>query len=307
MTSSLSRTFIAICFCFLYFFPCYGQKEDKKLRSMIEALIKDFRGDAGIYVRHLKTGQMVSINSDTLFPTASMIKIPITIGVFDKLEKGELDYHGELIYRDSLLYEGVDILGSFKDGEKIELSKLLMLMITMSDNTASLWCQSLAGSGAVINQWLEDNGFHNIRVNSRTPGREAARERYGWGQTTPREMAELMVRIREGKVISPRASERIYRNLIRIYWDSESLSQIPPYIQVASKQGAVDQSKSEVVLVNAPHGDYVFCVISKNQKDERWTRENEGYVLLRKISSLLWNYFEPGNSWQPAPGIEEWR
>jgi beta-lactamase class A len=96
-------------------------------------------------------------------------------------------------------------------------------------------------------------------------------------------MAELVVRIREGKVISPRTSERIYRNMVRIYWDTEALSQIPPYIQSASKQGAVDRSRSEVVLVNAPHGDYVFCIITKNQNDQSWTFDNEGWVLIRKF------------------------
>ena len=50
-----------------------------------------------------------------------------------------------------------------------------MLMITMSDNTASLWLQSLAGTGVVINQWLAAHGFDSTRVNSRTPGREANR------------------------------------------------------------------------------------------------------------------------------------
>ena len=62
-------------------------------------------------------------------------------------------------------------------------------MITMSYNTASLWCQHLAGTGTAINQWLEKHGFIHTRVNSRTPGREFARSRYGWGQTSPREMA----------------------------------------------------------------------------------------------------------------------
>ena len=179
-------------------------------------------------------------------------------------------------------------------------------MITTSDNTASLWCQQLAGTGASINQWLENNGFKQTRVNSRTPGRESSRSKYGWGQTTPREMSELVVKIREGKVISPRASERIYRNLIRIYWDRESLSQIPPYVQVASKTGSLDQSKSEVVLVNAPHGDYVFCVITKNQEDQRWVRDNEGSTLLRNVSKTLWQYFEPDSKWSPAEGIIEW-
>jgi beta-lactamase class A len=179
-------------------------------------------------------------------------------------------------------------------------------MITTSDNTASLWCQSLAGTGTAINEWLGQNGFTHTRVNSRTPGREENRLHYGWGQTTPREMAELVVKVREGRVISARASERIYRNMIRIYWDSKALSQIPPYVQAASKQGALDDSKSEVVLVNTPHGDYVFCVITNHQQDTQWNSHNEGYILLRNVSRLLWNYFEPGSNWKPAHGIEEW-
>lgn len=302
----MNRTLRMLMLALLISFPATAQKEDRVLKQKLVELIKDFKGDVGIYVRHLNSGKTVTINADSIFPTASMIKVPITIGMFNKIEKGELDYHAKLIYKDSLLYEGEDILGSFKDGEKIALSKVLMLMITASDNTASLWCQALAGSGTEINNWLETNGFDNTRVNSRTPGREVFRTQYGWGQTTPREMAELLVKIKEGKVISPRASERIYRNLIRIYWDSEALTQIPPYVQVASKQGAVDRSRSEVLLVNAPHGDYVFCVITKNQQDESWTPRNEGFVLLRNVSKLLWRYFEPGSKWKPAEKIGEW-
>jgi beta-lactamase class A len=299
------KTFTAIALT-LFTLQLSAQKEDAALKKKLSALTKDFKGDVGIYVRHLKSGKTVAINADTIFPTASMIKIPITLGVFQKIEQGFIKYDTILTYKDSLLYAGEDILGSLKHNEKIALSKVLMLMITTSDNTASLWCQSLAGKGEAINKLLEENGLKNTRMNSRTPGREPNWRRYGWGQTTPREMAELVVKIREGKIISPRASERIYRNLIRIYYDTEALSQVPPYIQVASKQGAVDQSRSEVVLVNAPHGDYVFCVITKNQQDESWVHENEGYKLLRDVSSLLWHYFEPDSDWKPAEKLEEW-
>lgn len=290
------------CLCLV----CKAQKTDKILEQKLQTLVKDFKGDMGIYVRHLKTNKVAALHADTLFPTASMIKVPITIGMFDKIERKEISYDSILTYKDSLLYEGDDLLGSFKDGEKIALKAVLMLMITTSDNTASLWCQLMAGTGTTINTWLQQNGFNNTSVNSRTPGREANKTKYGWGQTTPREMAELVVRIREGEVINPRVSERIYRNMVRIYWDTGALSQIPPYIQSASKQGAVNQSRSEVVLVNAPHGDYVFCIITKNQNDQRWTYDNEGWVLIRKVSALLWNYFEPDSNWKPAKGIEEW-
>ena len=87
----------------------------------------------------------------------------------------------------------------------------------------------------------------------------------------------------------------MYRFLTRSYWTGYALSGIPPWVQAASKQGAVRRSRSEVVLVNAPSGDYVFCVITKNQEDESWDAPNEGWELIRKVSEQIWNYFEPGH------------
>jgi beta-lactamase class A len=228
-----------------------------------------------------------------------MVKIPILIGVMDRLEKDALQYDQVLIYRDSLLYEGVDILGSFKNDEKIELSKVIMLMLTMSDNTASLWLQSLAGSGERINRILDSLGFNQTRVNSRTPGREKNREIYGWGQTTPREMATLFEKISRKEIINKKESEKMLRLTSRNYWDEVGNSQIPPDIFVASKNGAVDASRSEVLYVNAPHHPYIFCICTKNNKDESWDDSNEAWKLERKISAFLWNYFEPRYGWKP--------
>ena len=278
---------------------------DKKLTAQLQDAIKGFNGQVGIYVHNLKTGKYVEINADTLFPTASMIKVSIQCGVMDKIEKGELKYNQKLIYRDSLLYPGVDILGSFKDKDTIELSKAVLLMITMSDNTASTWLQKIV-TGEYINNWLEQNGFKVMRVNSRVKGREKIRSQYGWGVSTPREMCRLFTMIRNGEAVSPAASERMYRNLIRIFWDDKALSQIPPYIQAASKQGALDESKSETVLVNAPHGDYVFSIITNNIKDQRWVPDNEADILIRKVSALLWHYYEPKSTWKPADGIAKY-
>ncbi|MFC6997008.1 serine hydrolase [Rufibacter roseus] len=282
------------------------EKTDTKLQQKLEALVKEFDGEVGIYVRHLKTGKAVAINADTLFPTASMIKVPIMVAMFDKIERGEINPNAQLRYRDSLYYAGEDIVGNFKDSAVVALGKVQMLSITTSDNTGSLWLQQLAGGGTAINAWLEKNGFEKTRMNSRTPGRRKNWEQYGWGQTTPREMANLVTMIREGKAVSPAASERMYRNLGRIYYDSYALSKIPPYVHTASKSGAVNQSKSEVVLVNAPNGDYVFCIITKNQKDERWAPDNAGAVLIQKVSETLWKHFEPKSNWEPAPGIEKY-
>src|SRR5688500_14305531 len=137
------RTIITVWLLF-FFSAAQAQRTDQKLQRQVEQLIKDFRGDIGIYIRDLNRDRIIAIHDDTIFPTASIVKVPILSGVMNDINQGNLQYHQLLQYRDSLLYAGVDILGSFKQDEKIELAKLMMLMLTMSDNTASLWLQSLA-------------------------------------------------------------------------------------------------------------------------------------------------------------------
>ena len=287
---------------FLIFTTCSlsAQKTDYRLQQQMEVLVKDLHGDIGVYVKNLRTGKVAMVNADSIFPTASMVKVPILIGIMDKIENGQLEYHQQLEYKDSLLYAGEDILSSFKSGEKIGLHKVLMLMLTTSDNTASLWLQSLAGTGTRINELLDSAGMKFTRVNSRTPGREANRQQYGWGQTTPREMGMLMEKIYRGEIISKKAGEKMIRLLGRNYNDEQAIAEIPPYIFVASKNGCVNASRSEILLVMAPGGQYIFSVQTKNLVDQSWDNSNEAWVLTRRLSALCWNYFEPRSRWKPS-------
>jgi beta-lactamase class A len=280
------------------------ERTDAALTARLDSLVRGFRGDVGIYVRHLPTGATVAIDADTVFPTASLIKVPILLALYDQVQQGRLSLDARVPYPDTLTYrytEATDVVGYMAAGDTLPLRELAFLMLTISDNHASLWIQALVGGGAAVNEWLGGHGFRQTRVNSRTPGREQARSVHGWGQTTPREIAEALVMIREGRAVSPRASEEMYRMLTRSYWDQEALSQIPPTIQAASKQGFVDRSRSEVLLVNAPTGDYVLALITKNQVDTGYEPGNEGSRLIQAVSRAVFQHFNPEATWQPAP------
>src|SRR6185436_15101849 len=123
-----------------------------------------------------------------------------------------------------------------------------------------LWLQSLAGGGIRINELLDSLGMKITRVNSRTPGREANRNQFGWGQTTPHEMAALMEKIVKGEIINKNVSAKILRLSGRNYWDEQAISQIPADVFVASKSGAVDACRNEVLFVNGKHCSYIFCI-----------------------------------------------
>lgn len=292
---------IMVMFLALNSMAASAQRTDAKLEKELRTLIKDFHGDMGIYVYDLKNNKTVTINADTIYPTASMIKIPILIGIMHKIKEGTYDFHQRMTYTDSLFYnEGDDMLASFKSGESLTLNRLISLMLSYSDNAASLWLQGLSGGGAVINNYMIGLGMKSTRVNSRTEGRRDDWEVYGWGQTTPREIATLMKLILEDKIISKQYSEQMLRMMGRQFWDEYALSQIPPDVFVASKGGAVDASRGEVLYVNGAH-PYILSVCSKNNEDHSWEPDNEAWELTRKISRLVWKYYNPKSTWAPSP------
>lgn len=298
---------IILFLCVLATTFLYSQEKniDVELQQRLENITGNFKGTAGVYVYNLNSNKEAGVNADTIFPTASIIKVPILIGLFDKIENRELSLNDTLVYTEDREYGGSGLMQFFKDSTVTDVRTLASLMMSYSDNVTSIWCQELAGGGVEINPLMEKLGMENTRVNSRTEGREEIWEKYGWGQTTPREMATLLVKMRKMNLVSRAASDEMYRMLTNSFYTDYSLSQIPPYVQTAAKQGMVNKSRSELVMVNAPSGDYVFYIATKNNDDESWEWDNEAWGLQREISAMLWNYFEPENNWEPAEGASE--
>jgi len=268
----------------------FAQRTDVRLEKRLLELTRGFEGRVGVHVHDLHTGRTVSIHADTVFPTASIVKVPILMGIMDRVRKGELSYHQKISWADTIRYDpGEDIIAYLKPGSPIELSKAVMLMMTISDNNASLMLQGLAGTGAAINRLLDSLGYPMTRVNSRTPGREGDRAVFGWGQTTPREMARIVEDIASRRIFDTATCERMLRIMGRQYWDEEALAAIPPDVFVASKNGAVNASRSEVLYVKGRH-PYILAVFTKDNVDRSWEPDNAAWVMTRRISAAVWEH-----------------
>src|SRR5689334_21320383 len=99
----------------------FAERPDKRLEALLHPLVDTFHGVAGIYVKNLKTGREVAINADTVFPTASIIKVPILVGIFDKIAQGAYTYEQPLVYRDSAAKKGSGLMQFFKDSSATDL------------------------------------------------------------------------------------------------------------------------------------------------------------------------------------------
>lgn len=262
------------------------------IREM-ERKIEIFHGEVGLYFKNLTTGETITISAQDTFPTASLIKIPIAIHVFNKIEKEEVGYLDKWIYRDSLSYGGAGYLQFFKDSTSLNVKDLVHLMLTVSDNTAAIWLTKNLGKGDAINVLMDSLGLYVTRMNSYSIGREAFWNRYGWGMTTPEEMGTLMEKIFLKQILTPESCEEIYRILTHSYWDGYAPSQVPMTMSVASKTGALNDYRAEVACINTPKFDYIVCIITNHNEDKRWVKMNEADKLIIELNQMIFDYYHP--------------
>ncbi len=111
-----------------------------------ETLLRELREtleDAGLrgafLVRDLHTGQEVGIEPDLEFPTASLVKVPLALATLERIHRGELDGAQEVEVRpsnDALTSPSIG-LGAFRHPARVAVEDLLVLSVTISDNTAA--------------------------------------------------------------------------------------------------------------------------------------------------------------------------
>jgi beta-lactamase class A len=115
----------------------FAQTNVKQLEQQLAAIRKNFKGDMGVYMKHLKSGEEIALDADTVYETFSVIKVPIMAEVLKQSEAGKfaLTNRYELTPADARWPSGV--LYTMDTGLKPTIKDLLTLMIIISDNAAT--------------------------------------------------------------------------------------------------------------------------------------------------------------------------
>lgn len=281
-----------------------------QLKARMDRIAKDFHGTLG-YSLHFrgKPDQRISLNGDEVFPTASTIKTAVMCETMHQIEQGKIKWDQKIPVQENMddRQEG-GLTYYFKEGSSLTVCDWVNAMITHSDNTATMNLREFLGQKNV-NDWLETHGFKVTRLLNGKKcdelGLRPLQRKWGLGMTTPNEQVKLFEMILDNKAASPASCERMQRILCNQLWDDCIPSQIPPGVQVGSKSGAIDPSRSDVAFVNSPAGQYILAVYTKDIQDRSWGNDNESFKAIRAISALVWRHYNPKHPWQPPKGWEE--
>lgn len=133
------------------------------VQARIESVFAPLGIEVGFSATHLPTGQTVAINPTALFPTASVYKIAVMVEVYRQADEGIFKLTDRLPLTDAQRVIGSGVLQKLDNALAPTIRDLAMLMIIISDNTATHMLQELVGS-ASINATMRRLGLRDIHV-----------------------------------------------------------------------------------------------------------------------------------------------
>lgn len=161
------RAIICVGVIFMLIQPAASLAQDAPrsgLTRLLEAELARFPARAGVYVKHLETGEESAVSADDEFDGLSVIKIPVMILAFQMAEAGELDLDERYEIRRADLKPGSGIFQHHDLGATPTLRDLITEMIITSDNTATSIMVKKVGGVDRINEWLRRNGYKQTRA-----------------------------------------------------------------------------------------------------------------------------------------------
>ena len=135
------------------------QAQPTPLQKLVTQSATDFPGTAGIWVKHLTTGEAAGVRDGDIFNSASVIKIPVLVLAFQMADRGELKLDERITIRKEDIRGGSGIFRYHDEGLQPTVRDVLLQMIITSDNTATDLSIAKVGGVARVNAWLKEAGY----------------------------------------------------------------------------------------------------------------------------------------------------
>ncbi|MGZ4822384.1 MAG: serine hydrolase [Terriglobales bacterium] len=266
------------------------------LQKDLNGMAAQHAGKVALYAKNLKTGATVAVNADEPVQTASVIKLPVMIEAFCEAAAGKVQLEERLKLAKENQVPGSGVLAQLQPGLEPTLGDAITLMIIISDNTATNMVLDRIGIPPV-NARIAAMGLKNTYLYKKvfTPAEgpmPADQKKFGLGKTTAREMAEVM----ESILRCDLKNEGLCARMLAILRAQQDQSMIPRYIttgekglaaSIGDKVGKLDAVRNDVALVTTKAGPIVISIFTWENKDQRWTPDNEAEILIGRMAKRV--------------------
>jgi len=276
------------------------------LDENILLLERQFRGQLGLAATNLTTGEQVLLNADVLFPTASVIKVAILAEVLAQADEGRLAMDERLEMQAHDLAGGSGVLRELLPGLQPTLTDLAMLMVVLSDNTATNMLIDRVGGVEAVNKRVHgEYGFGSIVLRNRVDFEKIGSDVRNFAEATPADLMRFMERLARHELVSAGASTE----MLRIMRRQQYLDQVPRYLKVnpfarelnmqpavdvACKTGFFPGTRVDAGMLSlAGQVEIAYCAAANASPDTTLAPESEPAIVNGLLGKLMVDYWWP--------------
>lgn len=257
------------------------RQEIPTLKAQMQTLVAQHPNlEPGVFIIDLDTGAYLDWQGSAIFPAASTIKVPILVAFFQDVDAGKIRLDEPLILQQNLIAAGSGDLQYQQPGSQYTALDVATKMITISDNTATNMIIARLGGPNALNQRFASWGLRATAIRNPLPDLE------GTNTSSPRDMANLMSVVNQGKLMSLRSRDR----LLDIMKQTQTNTMLPQGLgagaTIAHKTGNIGSLLADVGLVDMPTGKrYIVVAMVKRPHNDDSAQD-----LIRQISSITYEY-----------------
>ena len=281
--------------------PAQGATEPLPREHALRAEIERIERESGaksiaVALRDFETGLELHYHSDRWFHAASTIKVPILLGVFAAIDRGDLLPHSRVHVRNRFLSVVENIpfrVESGRDansavhnaiGKMMRVDELAYHMITTSSNLATNLLLGVIGPESVARTLAELKLDDGIEL-KRGVEDELAFEKRINNMVTADGLLRILVMLAEGKAFSHALSRRMMDILHGQEFNQGIPARLPKAARVAHKTGEISTVAHDAGVVYLPkRKPYVLVILTE------WAPEVAGRS--RTIASISHTIYE---------------
>ena len=284
-----------------------------QMERALDAIVAQADGEVALAAMNLSTGEEVARNAERSMPTASVFKLPLLVEVFRQATTGALDLDDRVTLRAEHVVMGSGVLRDFDPGLQPTLRDLAMMMVIVSDNSATNLLLDRVGGPPRVNATMRDLGLSSIVVHRRIVFAEITTND-SLAEAAPRDLMRLMAMLTREELVSPAAS----REMLAILRRQRHLEQTPrfiayqPYagdfgrsqpITIGNKTGFMNSLRADTGLITIDPGVQIaYSVVNDTGADDTYRQEHPGDIINGLIGRVLVEYWWPGE-WSPERAI----
>jgi beta-lactamase class A len=281
-----------------------------RLRMQMERVIRRADGQVGVAIKHLESGQTLSINGEALFPMASAFKVPVLVELLYQVKEGRYKLDDEIVVQKSDQHVGSGMISSLvMPGIKLSVLNMAHFMMMISDNSAADILLEKVGAEN-INARLKTLGITGISVNrscqkligdfqalqsgARTrEARKAAIIKFGENpedEATPVAMNTLFEKIFKKEILDPDLCTLAIQILLKCETGEKRIKgELPPGTTVAHKTGTLAGTVDDCGIIYLPDGQghVALTVLTKDFTADTADVEE----IIAKIARLVYDCF----------------